>query len=140
MRAATIITAGLVALTIGVVAHADQKADQKFCASAAAFESNVAELNAIGPHSTVAELRAATKRVEKSANDMEKAADKMKTPAAKQFTEAMKQLKNDVDTIPDDATLKQVRSKISADSQNARSTGEQVAAEAGCPAPPPPQE
>jgi hypothetical protein len=101
----------------------------------------VAELNATGPHSTVADLRAATNRVVNSANDMQKAASKMKTPAAKPFTEAMKQLKNDVDTIPDDATLKQVRSKISADIQNAQSAGQRVAAEAGCPSPaPPPQQ
>ncbi|MGA7121812.1 MAG: hypothetical protein WBY94_17020 [Polyangiaceae bacterium] len=139
MRTATMITAGLVAFTIGVVAQADQKADEKFCASAAAFDSNLAELNAIGPHSTVAELRAATKRLDDSAIDMQKAAKKMKTPAAKQFNEAMRQLKNDVDSIPDDATLNQVHSKIRADVQNAQSAGQQVAAGAGCPAPAPQQ-
>jgi hypothetical protein len=64
------ITAGLVALTIGVVAQADQKADEKFCASAAAFDSNVAELNAIGPHSMVAELRGPA-RDEKARNHRE---------------------------------------------------------------------
>jgi hypothetical protein len=139
-RVSSAISAGVVALTIGVVAQADQKTDEKFCASAAAFDSNVAELNAIGPHSTVAELRAATDRVEKSANDMQKYASKMKTPAAKDFTGAMKQLKSDVDKIPDDATLQQVHTKISADVQNAQTKGQQVATEAGCPSPAPPQQ
>jgi hypothetical protein len=71
---------------------------------------------------------------------MESAADKMKTPAAKQFTEAMKVLKQDVNDIPDDATLEQVRSKIRTDIQNAESTGQQVATEAGCPPPAEPKQ
>jgi hypothetical protein len=133
MRRVILVFAGLVALTTGAFAEADQKTDQKFCAAAASFESNAKELNAIGPHSTVAELRAATNRVENSANDMQKAAGKMKTPTAKQFTTAMKQLRTDVDTIPNDATLEQVRSKISDDIQNAQSTGQKLATEAGCP-------
>jgi hypothetical protein len=137
MRAAILIATGLVALTAGAVAHADPKADAKFCAAAAEYRSGIAELNAIGPHSTVAELRAATDRLDKPVADMQKAADKMKTPTAKRFTESMKQLKGDVDAIPDEATLEQVRDKVRGDIQNAQSAGRQVAAEAGCPAPAP---
>ena len=140
MRTGIVIATSIVALTTSLVAHADEKkADQQFCAAAVEFRSDVAELKAIGPHSTVAELRAATDRLDKPVSDMQKAADKMKTPAAKQFTEAMKVLKQDVNNIPDDATLEQVRSKIHADIQNAQSAGQQVATEAGCPSPPAPQ-
>jgi hypothetical protein len=63
----------------------------------------------------------------------------MKTPAAKQFEGAMTRLRNDVNTIPDDATLDQVRTKISSDIQNAQSRAQEVAIEAGCPSPPPSQ-
>jgi hypothetical protein len=137
MRTAIVIATGLVALTAGAVAHADRKADQKFCAAAAEYRSDIAELNSIGPHSTVAELRAATDRLDKPVNDMQKAADKMKTPTAKHFTESMKQLKVDVNSIPDDATLEQARAKIRGDIQNAQDAGRQVATEAGCPPPAP---
>jgi hypothetical protein len=133
------LTAGLVVLATAGIARANQRADEKFCASAAAFDSNVAELHAINRHSTVAELRDATNRVENSANDMQRAARKMKTPAAKQFEGAMTRLRNDVNTIPDDATLDQVRTKISSDIQNAQSRAQEVAIEAGCPSPPPSQ-
>lgn len=137
MRTAIVIATGLVALTAGAIAHADQKADQKFCTAAAEYRSDITELNAIGRHSTVAELRAATNRLDKPVNDMQKAADKMKTPTAKHFTESMKQLKEDVNSIPDDATLDQVRAKIQGDIENAENAGRQVATEAGCPPPAP---
>jgi hypothetical protein len=140
MRKAIVIATGLVALTAGSAAKADQKADQKFCAAAATFDSDAAELKAIGPHSTMAELRAATDRVEKSATAMQKAAAKIKTPTAKEFDASMKQLKQDVDKVPDDATLEQVRSKIKTDVQGTQSTGQQLATESGCPQPTPQQE
>jgi hypothetical protein len=136
MRTAIVVGASIIALTAGVAAHADQrKEDQKFCADVAAFESDVAQLNAIGQQSTVAELRAANDRVVNDAANMQKIAHKMKTPTAKQFTEAMKQLQHDVNAIPDNATLEQVRAKINADIRNAQNTGRQLAGESGCPAP-----
>jgi len=142
MRTAIVIGTSIAVLTGAVVAGADQtKADKQFCAAAAEFRVAVADLQAIGPHSTVSELRAATERVDKPVNDMQKAAKKMSTPTAKHFTESMKQLDQDVNSIPNDATLEQVRSRIRDDIQAARSSGQQVAAEAGCPvAEPPPQQ
>jgi len=134
MKTAIAIATGLALLTAGV-AYADQRADARFCAAAAEFRSDVAELNAIGPHSTVAELRAATHRLDRPVNQMQRAAKKMRTPAANNFNEAMKLLRVDVNNVPDDATLEQVRAKIHADVENARDAGRQVATEAGCPAP-----
>jgi hypothetical protein len=123
------------ALTASFAARADQKKyDEKFCASAASFQSDVAELNAIGPHSTVAELRAAQTRVDNDLANMQMAASKMNTPTAKQFLDAMQRLDKDVGSVSDDATLQQVQSKIQADVQNARTAGRKLAAEAGCPA------
>jgi hypothetical protein len=128
----------MAALTVSVVLHADQKkADEKFCGAVASFQSNAAELKAIGPHATMAEVRAASRRIDNDVEQMKSAASKMKTPAAKQFLVAMKQLNKDVSSIPDDATLQQVHSKIEADARDARTSGRQVAAEAGCPQAPP---
>jgi hypothetical protein len=127
---------GLVALTLGVTAGADQKkAETQFCAAAAQFDSDSGALSAIGPQSTVAELRAATNRVENDANMMQKDAKKMKTPTAKEFTTAMSQLKKSVNNIPDQATLDQVRTKLDKDIQNVTNLGQKVAVEAGCPSP-----
>ena len=136
------IEAGLVILTVGVVAHADPKpgASEAYCAAVAALDSYLAELNAIGPHSTVAELRAATSRIERDATEMQKVAGKMKTPAAKEFNVAVKKLKQDVNNIPDDATLEQVRTKIRDDAQSTQNTGQQLASESGCPQSPPTQQ
>ena len=69
-------------------------------------------------------------------SEMSKAANKMKTPTAKQFTMAIKQLKNDVDSIPSNATLEQVNAKLHTDIANARASGRQLAVESGCPQPP----
>lgn len=136
-RTRAAIAAGLVTLAAAVSAQADQKsaADDKFCAAIAALDSDLTELNAIGPHSTVAELRAAINRVDDDTTEMRKAAGKMKTPTAKQFTADVKQLDHDVNNIPSNATLEQVRARIHDDGQNARAAGQQLAAESGCPQP-----
>ncbi len=134
MKKTMVLATGLITLATGVVAHAEQqKTDEKFCAAVASFEGNMAELRAVGPHSTIAEIRAATDRVANDASKMERAAHKMKTPTAKPFTDAVAQLKTDVRAIPDDATLQQVHEKIHTDVQNAKTTGEALAVEAGCP-------
>ncbi len=133
MRKTILMTAGLIVLTAGALARADEKADEKFCSSVAAFDSDLNEVKAIGPHSTVGELRAATDRLDRDVEHLQKAADKMRTPTAKQFTEAVKQLKDDVKNVPDEATLGQVRTKINADIRNADVTGRQLASESGCP-------
>jgi len=133
-----VVGMSVIALTASVAAGADQsKEDQKFCEEAAAFQVDATQLNAIGPQSTVAELRAASDRVVEDASNMQKIAHKMKTATAKQFTEAMKQLQRDINAVPDNATLDQVRTKINADIQSARSMGRQLAAESGCPVPQP---
>jgi hypothetical protein len=135
-RSVVAIATSLVVLTLGVTAGADQKkADAKFCAAAAQFHSDSGTLSSIGPQSTVAELHAATNRVDNDVATMQKAAKKMKTPTAKEFTSAMVQLKKDVNAIHDDATLEQVRGKLNTDIQNVQTLGHRVANEAGCPAP-----
>jgi hypothetical protein len=138
MKRAIVTTTVMAALTASFAVHADEKkADEKFCAAVTSYRSDVAELKAMGPHSTVAELKAAKIRIDKDVSQMQTAASKMKTPTAKTFLAATKKLDQEINNIPDEATLKQVRDKLQADVQSAESAGRDLAAEAGCPAAPP---
>jgi hypothetical protein len=139
-RAAIVMATAWVAVTASAVVQADQsKVDQKFCEAVASFQSNAAQLNAMGPNSTVGEVRAARKRLDNDVDKMRTAAFFMTSSTAKQFRQAMSQLDRDVDHVRDDATLQQAYSQIQSDVRNAQSTGQQLAAEAGCPQTTPPQ-
>lgn len=131
MKTRLMIAACLVAATAGVGAYADE--NKKFCGTLAQFDSDVAALNAIGPQSTVGELRAARDRVDKDESQLKWEARWMNTPAAKEFRDALKQLDNDVNSLPNNGTLQQTGSKIQADAQNLQSAGRKLAGEAGCP-------
>jgi hypothetical protein len=127
---------GWVALSASAVVQADQtKIDAKFCAALASFHADVISLNALGPNATVGELRASEKRVYKDVNQMRTAAYWKDTPASNRFVDAVNQLDKNVNNVPDSMTVQQARSKIEADIQNAQTTGQEVAAEAGCPQP-----
>jgi hypothetical protein len=131
----TMTVAGMIALSASA-AHADEKkADQKFCAAVTSFRTHIAELDGITPKSTVGELRAASDKVNKDASDMEKAAKKIKTPTGKQFTADMKKLREDVKSVTDQQTLEEARTKISSSVQSARTSGQALSTEAGCPPP-----
>jgi hypothetical protein len=118
-------------------ARADQTADQKFCAALASYQGHIAQLGAMGGQSTVADVRTATKQVDKDVSDMQKAASKMGTPTAKEFTDAIKQLDKDVESIPDNATMDQVQEMVKGDVNRARTAGAKLAGEAGCQVAPP---
>jgi hypothetical protein len=128
--------AGLVVVCAAFAVHADQKKyDAKFCAAAESFRANAAELNAIGPQSTVAEARAAQNRVNHDVQQMRSAAGWINTPTAKQFVTTTDRLDKDLNKIPDDATLQQEHDRIKQDVQDAQAAGRQLATEAGCPPP-----
>ncbi len=136
MKTSVAIGGGLIAIGTALSAYAGQtKPDAKFCQAVAAYQNDAAALQAIGPHSTLAELRAARDRVDNDVQQMRQAAWWMHTPASKRFSEAVDRLDKDINDVPDDATVAQVRGEISGDVQNARDAGRQVAAEAGCPVP-----
>jgi hypothetical protein len=134
MRESTVVLAGLaLCMMMGMPACKANKPDETFCVATARLDMDLAELNAIGPHSTVAELRAASDRTEYHVATMQRAAARMKTPAAQRFTAATKQLKRDIEKVPEEATLEQVYAAIAADAQNARAARDELAGEAGCP-------
>ena len=126
------LAAGLVATTAGTTLHADQTHNERFCAAANAFRTDVTQLRAMGRNATVGELRATVDRIQSDADEMEHVSGQMNTPTSRQFHEALKKLRYDVNSVPSDATLEQVRGQIQGDIDNARSTGWQVASEAGC--------
>jgi uncharacterized phage infection (PIP) family protein YhgE len=117
----------------GAVAHADQKADQKFCDALVKFRGDFASLEAIGPSSNMGELRAAADKVSDDAEKVQSAATKIKSPAAKQFVSAAKQLRSELHAMPDSTTIEQAKSRIRDDVQNVKQTGHKLAMEAGCP-------
>ena len=139
MRKAFVLVTGLVALTAGAVANAQQGADPQaeaqFCETIGTFRMDIASLKALGPQSTVAEVRTATDRVQQDLKELQKQASKMNTPTAKKFTDAVNKLKKDVDNVPENATMQAVQQKIKADIDMARASGQRLAAESGCPAP-----
>jgi hypothetical protein len=130
-----LIVAGLAALMATASANADTtKKNAKFCSSMADFDSDVSALRSIGPGSTIAELRAATERVESSAHKVVKTGGKLDTPTSKQFTDSAKQLRKDANAMPDSLTIAQAQSRVQSDVQNVERAARQLAAESGCPA------
>ena len=132
-RRALVIGALFASALAGAAAHADQKADQKFCDALSKFHTDFAALDAIGPSSTVGDLRMAANKVADDADQVQSAATKIKTPAAKQFVDSAKQLRGAVRALPDSATIDQAKARIRDDVQNVKQSGRRLAMEAGCP-------
>lgn len=136
MKRAVLWTTGFIALTatFAARAYADQKNfDERFCGAAAVYQSDIAELEALAEHSTMAQVRAAQPRIDTHVMDMTTAAAQMRKPPARTFVEATRKLDKDIDIVPDDVTLEQVGETIRGDVTDAQIAAEQVAAEAGCP-------
>jgi hypothetical protein len=132
------VTLGLfaVAAMASPCSHADQsKHEQKYCAALGEFRSDVKTLQAIGPNSTLEELRAASDRVADDASKVEKEGGKIKTPTGKQFKASVKQLRAETRALPADMTVAQARAKIDGGIQNVKQSAGQLAAESGCPQP-----
>jgi hypothetical protein len=134
MRCSAIIAAGLLTLTTGVAANAQQsRHQQQYCGSLASFKTNVAAFDALGPNSTVGEVRAVAGRIQQDAKNVTSAAGKMSTPAAKQFSKDADKLRADANSIPKGATVAEARAGLQNDVQNVKSSAHQLAIESGCP-------
>ncbi len=133
-RASLLVTSLTVLWTTTLVVRADDtKKQEAFCASLSQFNSDLATLEAIGPSSTIAELRTAANRVDSSARQVQKKAGKIKTSTAKQFTASAKKLGNDARSLPDSMTLEQAQSKLKNDVQDVEQAAQQLATASGCP-------
>ncbi len=132
---AILIVAGLAAMTAAAAtARADAtKKNAKFCGALTDFSSDVAALQSVGPDSTLANLRAASARIEGDAQKVVKTAGKIDTPTAKQFTLSAHQLRVDANNAPESITVAQAQSRIQGDVQNVERAARQLATEAGCP-------
>jgi hypothetical protein len=115
-------------------ARADEtRKNAKFCAALSDFDSDVATLRSLGPDSTVGALRAASEKVDDSANKVVKTGGKIGTPTSKQLTESAHQLRLDAKNIPENLTIAQAQSRIGDDVLNVQRAARQLATEAGCP-------
>lgn len=111
---------------------ADKGADQKFCDQLMKFHADVSALDALGPSSTIGELRTTVNKVADDADAVKAQSGKMKSPTAKQFTDAANQLRKEVRSMPDSVTIDQAKSRIRGDIQNVKQAGHKLAMESGC--------
>jgi uncharacterized phage infection (PIP) family protein YhgE len=132
-RRALVIGTLFASALAGAVAHADQKADKKFCDALVKFHTDFAQLESIGPSSSMGELRKAADKVSDDADRVQGAATKIKSPAAKEFVSAAKQLRQELHAMPDSTTVEQAKSRIRDDVQNVKQSGHKLAMESGCP-------
>jgi opacity protein-like surface antigen len=133
MKTKTFLMVSLVAVMTSAAAHADDKAKQeKFCAAIADFHSDFKMLDAIGPSSTLAELRAASDKVVTDAQEVRKAASKIKTSTSKEFGSAADKLRNDVRALPDTTTIDQARTKLDDDIHKVKDSAKKLTMESGC--------
>ena len=119
--------------TISTASAQQNKQETKFCAALTSVEQDLAKLDALGPNSTVQELKTVTNDLRTHARTLEKDARRMKSPTAKQFTQSANQLATDTRNIPKNLTIEQARSRIGDDIQNVKQSAQQLASESGCP-------
>jgi hypothetical protein len=135
MRTTAFLMGGLIAATLGAKAYADdpQATNDKFCAAINDYRADLKRLDAIGPNSTVGELRSAADRASVSGQKVQEAQSKMNTPAAKEFRYANMKLKADAKVLPDSTTIAEAKQKLAADIAKVKDASRKLTAEAGCP-------
>jgi len=127
------LTAGMTLMTSADVQESKKKHEEKFCTVLKQFHSDLSTLLAMGPQSTLQELRNASDRVVKDANQVEKQGSKIKTPTAKEFKGAAQQLRTETRSLPENITIEQAQMRIQEDVQNLRQSARVLAVESNCP-------
>ena len=129
------IPVGLVALVMSsAVVRADQKKhEERYCTALGEVNSDVASLEALGPSSTMMELRGLVQRIQRNGKAIDREARKIKSAASKQFVQAADQLYTDIQTLPDTITMAEARSRIASDVRAVERTATRLAQESGCP-------
>lgn len=126
----TAVTFGL-ALTSSI-ASAEKKHEEKFCSALYSLNESITKLEAMGPSSTIGELKSTLKETRKHSEEVGKEARKMKSPSAKEFTAAADKLKSK-ENISNDMTVEQAKTQIKDDVQNLGQKTQTLADESGCP-------
>jgi len=115
-------------------AYADkEKHEEKFCAALTALGSDMSGLQALGPTSTMKEVRAALKQADKDGQTVATQAKKIGTPTAKQFTQSLNQLSDKSSKLSDNMTVEQAHERINQDIKNVVRDAKALATESGCP-------
>jgi hypothetical protein len=135
MRNLRWMTNGLAAVVMmTAVAHADRaKHKEKYCSALSAVSAELAALEAMGPQSTVGELRTAVAKVEEDAKAVDKEARKIKTETSKKFVQSAEHLQKEMQSIPDTMTLDEARVRIDDELRQVKRNARALAVESGCP-------
>ena len=129
------ISVGLLALatTTGVVRADRKKHEEKYCTSLSAVSADLAKLEALGPDSTIAELRAAVAQLDTHGKSVDKEARKIRTDTSKRFVQSVERLSSEMQALPDTMTIGEARTRISDDVRAVKRSAQQLAEESGCP-------
>ena len=124
----------LVGAMTSTIAGADrQKHEETYCTALSAVSADLAKLDALGPSSTVSELRTTVARMDTDAKAVNRAATRINTPTSRPLVQAMDQLSDEMRKVPDSMTLDEARSRVGDDVKAVERSAKALAEESGCP-------
>jgi hypothetical protein len=127
------VTFGALVLT-SAVTHADKsKHEERYCSALMALGNDLSKLEAIGPSSTIHELRKAVDNIDGDGRNVAKEARKIGTPTSKRFVESVDRLSSEARSLSDNMTVEQARSKVDGNIQDVKRNAQELATESGCP-------
>jgi hypothetical protein len=116
------------------VTHADKSAhEERYCSALMALGNDLSKLDAIGPSSTIHELRTAVDSIDGDGRNVAKEARKIRTPTAKRFVESVDTLSTEARSLSENMTVEQARAKIDGNIQDVKRNAQELANESGCP-------
>ncbi|MBX3154782.1 MAG: hypothetical protein KF773_02195 [Deltaproteobacteria bacterium] len=129
----SVAVAGHAVRAAGEGGAGEKKHEERFCAALTQVDADLTKLKAIGPNSTVDEVRSAASQAKTNIAKVKKEAEKLDTPASKQLTTSLDQLSRETRSIPGSMTLAQAKQRIKDDVKNVGRDAKAVAQESGCP-------
>jgi len=128
---------GVVFALLGVtIASCQPSVDQtkaQLCGAIAGFNQAIAALQAVQGSSTVGQLKAAQKSVNKAAQQVDEAAEKYQKAEVRELKDSYQQLERKIKIIPDKATLAQAQQSIQPEVQNLKAVLQQTQTQVQCP-------
>jgi hypothetical protein len=134
MKTIAISASILLVVMTSMTARADRKKhEEKYCSALSGVSTDLAKLEALGPRSTLSELRAEVMQIDKDAKTVDREARKIKTATSKQFVQAAEQLYKEMRSLPDSMTIEEARTRLDGDVQAVKRSARALATESGCP-------
>jgi hypothetical protein len=110
-----------------------QQSREKYCSTLSALSQRYAELDAMGPNTTIHDVMAVAQKLQDDTQRTAKAARGIGTPAAKQLTEAADRLDSDAHHVSADTTVAQLKARLATDGAEVKQRAQALATESGCP-------